>query len=74
IDIPAEIGLARARRRSGEMPDRMEQENIEFYRKVRDGYLILAKTLPGRYIVVDGTKSVAEVEENIWTELKKHVV
>lgn len=74
IDIPAEVGLERARHRAGEMPDRMQQENIEFYRKVREGYLILAKTLPGRYIVVDGTKSIDEVEEAIWRELKKHVV
>jgi dTMP kinase len=74
IDLPAEVGLERARRRAREMPDRMEQENIEFYRKVRQGYLILAKTLPGRYIVVDGTGSIEEVEETIWRELKKLVV
>ena len=74
LDLPAEVGLERARHRAREMPDRMEQENIEFYRKVREGYLVLAKALPGRFIVVDATKSVEEVEETIWENLRKHVV
>ena len=74
LDLPAEIGLERARRRARELPDRMEQENIEFYRKVREGYLVLAKALPGRFVVVDASKSVEEVEESIWEGLRKHVV
>ncbi|MFA5257948.1 MAG: dTMP kinase [Opitutales bacterium] len=74
IDLPAEIGLERTRHRAREMPDRMEQENIEFYRKVREGYLMLAKALPGRFIIVDGTKSIEEVEKAIWGALRKVVV
>jgi dTMP kinase len=74
MDLPAEVGLERARHRAREMPDRMEQENIEFYRKVREGYLVLAKALPGRFIVIDAAKSVEEVENDIWEQLRKHVV
>lgn len=74
LDLPAEVGLERARHRAREMPDRMEQENIEFYRKVREGYLVLAKALPGRFIVVNASKSIEEVEEEIWANLHKHVV
>ncbi len=74
IDIPAEVGMERVRHRVREMPDRMEQENIEFYRKVREGYLMLAKTLPERFIIVDGTKSLDEVESFIWSELRKRVI
>ena len=74
LDLPAEVGLSRAQKRASDMPDRMEQENIEFYRKVRDGYLVLAKALPERFIIVDGTKSVEHVEETIWECLRKHIV
>ena len=33
----------------------MERENIDFYKKVRDGYILLARSLPKRFFVVDGT-------------------
>lgn len=74
IDIPAEVGLERVRHRVRELPDRMEQENIEFYRKVREGYLMLAKALPERFVIVDGTRSLDEVESFIWSELRKRVI
>jgi len=74
IDLPAEVGLERTRHRAREMPDRMEQENIEFYRKVREGYLMLAKALPERFIIADGSKPIDEVEAFIWAQLRKHVV
>jgi dTMP kinase len=74
VDIPAELGFERIRHRITDLPDRMESESIEFYRKVREGYLMLAKALPERYIIVDGTKTVEEVEESIWIELRKRVI
>lgn len=74
IDLPAEIGIERTRHRAREMSDRMEQENIEFYRRVREGYLILAKALPERFIIVDGSKSVDEVEKDIWERLRQKVI
>jgi dTMP kinase len=73
IDLPAEVGIERVRRRAPEMTDRMEQENIDFYRRVRDGYLVLAKALPSRFLIVDGTKPVDEVEKAIWEGLRKHI-
>lgn len=66
IDIPAEVGLQRIRHRVSEFPDRMEQENIGFYQRVREGYLILAKAVPERFHIVDGTKSADEVAAEIW--------
>lgn len=74
VDVPAEVGLERARHRVRELPDRMEAENIQFYRAVREGYLMLAKALPERFIIVDGTKGVDEVEQDIWSELRKRVI
>ena len=57
LDVPAEVGLERIKHRVSDMPDRMEQENVEFYGKVREGYLHLARSLPDRFFVVDGRRS-----------------
>ena len=35
---------------------------------------MLAKTLPERFIIVDGTKSLDAVESFIWSELRKRVI
>lgn len=74
IDLDAETGLARVKHRANDLPDRMEQENIEFYEKVRTGYLMLAKAMPERFIVVDGDMKREELEEKIWKELRKRVI
>src|ERR1017187_8344509 len=57
IDVPTEIGLARLKQRASDLPDRMERENIDFYKKIREGYLLLAKGMPDRFVVVDGALS-----------------
>jgi dTMP kinase len=74
IDLDAEVGLERVRHRANDLPDRMEQENIQFYQKVRNGYLMLAKAMPERFIVVDGECSREELEQNIWKELRQRVI
>src|SRR3954469_5555374 len=70
IDVPEEVSLARLKQRASDLPDRMERENIEFYTKVREGYLVLAKSVPERFIVVDGTKTADAIEKKIWTEVQ----
>ncbi len=70
IDVPTEVSLKRLKQRASDLPDRMERENIDFYKKVREGYLVLAKGMPERFIVVDGTKSADVIEKKIWSEVK----
>jgi dTMP kinase len=71
IDVPTELGLQRIRQRASDLPDRMERENIDFYNKVREGYLLLAKSLPARFLVIDGSQDENGVEKDIWTGLQK---
>ncbi|PWU06538.1 MAG: dTMP kinase [Verrucomicrobia bacterium] len=71
IDVPASIGLERIRHRVSDLPDRMEQENIEFYERVREGYLLLARSLPERFFIVDGTQDVQTLEKQIRNEVQK---
>ncbi len=73
IDVPTKVGLARIRQRASDLPDRMERENIDFYDKIRAGYLLLAKGMPQRFVVVDGSKDEAATEKKIWAALKTRI-
>ncbi len=70
IDVPTSVSLARLKQRASDLPDRMERENIDFYKKVREGYLVLAKGMPERFVVIDGTKSEDAIEKLIWAQIK----
>jgi dTMP kinase len=71
IDVPMEVSLARIRQRATDVPDRMERENIGFYKKIREGYLLLAKGMPERLAVIDGTQAEAVIEKAIWAKVQK---
>jgi dTMP kinase len=73
IDVPTEVSLARIRQRASDLPDRMERENIAFYTKVREGYLLLAQQWPQRVVVVDGTLSPDALDRKIWNEVQRYV-
>ena len=70
IDLSPEIGLARVHARSDGKLDRMEKEAIEFFQAVRQGYLDLAKSEPKRFLVLDGSQSVEELETQIWQKVE----
>jgi dTMP kinase len=59
--------LRRVRPANG--PDRMEELPLEFHRKVREGYLQLARESPERIKVIDAGRSSDEVEAAIWKEI-----
>lgn len=63
LDIPVEIGLKRASERSA--PDRFEQEQIEFFDRVRQGYLKIAEENPERCAVIDASQSLDQVQASI---------
>jgi dTMP kinase len=67
------VGLARIQQRASDLPDRMERENIDFYKKIREGYLLLAKGMPDRVVVVDGTLSQDALEKKIWAVVKERI-
>jgi len=67
LDVPAEIGLARAAKRSGAKADRFESEALDFHKKLRDAYRDLAEREPERCIVIDASQDAAAVSEAIWT-------
>ena len=54
-----------AQQRVGETKDRLEKEGLEFHKKVRFGYLELAKKYPQRIKVIDANKTIEEVFEQV---------
>ncbi len=73
LDVEPELGLARARGRAleqGGSLDRIEQEAIEFFHRVRNVYLQRAERFSGQYVVIDGSQSIAQVEEQILKALQ----
>lgn len=73
LDVPAEESMARVKRRISDLPDRMERENVDFYNKVREGYLLLARSLPNRFYVVDGTRELKVNQEDILKTVLEHI-
>lgn len=64
LDVPVEVGLSRRNGAGG--VNRLDMESKEFHEKVRQAYLELAKQEKKRFVVVDATKSIDEVAEEIW--------
>jgi len=65
LDLSAQAGLARARRRPGASVDRFEAEAVGFFAKVRAGYLTLARAEPQRFRIIDATAPLEDVEERV---------
>ena len=69
LDMPPQIGLARARARGA--LDRFEQEEQAFFERVRQGYLERAAAFPDRYVVVDATQELSEVQRSLEAVMAK---
>jgi dTMP kinase len=63
LDLPVEIGLARAGERGA--PDRFEQEQRAFFERVRQAYLDQAAAQPRRYRVIDAGQPLEVVQAGI---------
>jgi len=68
FDCPYEVSRERLRR-TGRAPDRFEREDREFFERVRQAYLGLARTDPERIRVVDATGTVANIKKMIEEEI-----
>lgn len=68
LDIPAEAGLERVLHRTPDgARDRIESEALDFHRRLRDGYLAIAREEPGRFAVVDTLHATPEeTAEAVW--------
>jgi dTMP kinase len=69
LDVPADVGLARAaerRRVAGKSPDRFEGEGRGFHERLRDAFLSIAADEPARCVVIDANRDADLVAADIW--------
>jgi dTMP kinase len=62
FDVPVEIGLGRKMGGSGDAWNRMEEKKITYHERVRTGYLAMAAREPDRWVVVDASRDLDEVQ------------
>ncbi len=65
LTIVFDIDVRTSMHRVGSSKDRMESAGQEFFNRVREGYLELAKNYPNRISVLDATKSIEEVHDDV---------
>jgi dTMP kinase len=76
VDIDLETSLARARvrnTRTESSETRMDEQSLDFHRRVRDAYHALAAAQPERIRLVNGDAAVETVAEEIWEIVSRHV-
>ncbi len=72
IDVPPDVGLARAARRRGRgAADRFEREDGTFHRDLREAYRGIAEAEPARFLIVDGTLDERAIADAIWVEIMR---
>jgi dTMP kinase len=76
IDVDLDAGLARMRARNASeraSETRMDEQSLEFHRKVRDAYMALAKEHAARFRVIDGRSDPETVAAKVWEAVAPHV-
>lgn len=69
LDLEAAAAFSR-RNQTGSEPDRLEREKLEFFESVRQSFLKLAAAEPKRFLVIDASQTVDEMQAQIRTRVK----
>lgn len=77
LDAPVELAMQRARQRNAAqgqgMGDRFEAEQSAFFERVRQGYLECARSHPGRFRIIDASRSLADVTQQVRTTVRQFI-
>ena len=73
FDLEPEEGLKRIEKNKGREVNRLDLEKLEFHKKVRDNFHALAKKYSTRYVVIDASKSLNEVEDEVYKIIKETI-
>ena len=65
LDLPVDVGLRRKTQDAGDAWNRMEQKEVEFHERVRAGYLAMAAHEPARWVVIDATRTMDEIQATL---------
>lgn len=70
LDVPLEVSMQRIQ--DTRQKDRFEQEQADFFQRVRSAYLERAAQSPQRYAVINSHRHISEVQHDIHTLLTQH--
>ncbi len=70
LDLDPTIGLRRIKMNRKEDPDRLEKEELQFHKDVRQGYLHLADRYPNRIHILDANLTIEEVYKKCLSNLR----
>lgn len=73
FDLEPEEGLKRIEKNKGREVNRLDLEKLEFHKKVRDNFHALAKKYSTRYVVIDASKPLSEVEDEVYKIIKETI-
>jgi dTMP kinase len=74
LDLPIKIGLKRAKGRGASRgDDRYERMTRAFHRRLRRGYLEIARRQRARYVVIDAARPPDMVAADIWTAVRERL-
>lgn len=73
FDLEPEEGLKRIEKNKGREVNRLDLEKLEFHKKVRDNFHALAKKYSTRYVVIDASKPLNEVEDEVYRIIKETI-
>ena len=71
IDLDPNIGLNRILNRVNK--DRLDMEEIDFHKKVREGYLDIARLYPNRIVKIRGEQTIEAILNIVFTEIKERL-
>jgi len=83
LDVPVEVSLARLHHRASgtgvnaQQLDRIEQKNVDYHSRVREGFHQIAADHPERVRVINANRNEEEIAKDIWTDcnrlLEEHI-
>jgi dTMP kinase len=72
LDIDVEAGLRR-KKVGGEEWNRMDDLEVDFYRRVRAGYLEMLAQEPARWAVIDAAQDAETIADEVWSLVKRRI-
>lgn len=73
LTLVFDVDIETSMKRVGQEKDRMEQAGNEFFNRVRNGYLEIAKNEPDRVKVIDSTKSISDVQNEVLKIIENYI-
>ena len=77
VDVNVDTALGRAHTRNASLfsseETRMDEQSLEFHRKVREAYLALARHYSSRFRIINGHGSPEQVAQRVWEAVAQHV-